>query len=190
MLSKSHFWKGKYTSWYPSVLVSSDLSPLYKTTCTINQYLCNILKPLKTTHLYVSEQSYKPSPFPHFWALFASIQPSCHNEGGGIPRWDEPEVPWLGVRDQKGPHAYTQLWFSGLGEIRLGEGRESRAVPISLWVFYDGKIKHMLMVEMPLLPSPLTPGESSCKTGFLMYVLRCGFGRNPPPLESETSAVT
>lgn len=94
----------------------------------------------------------------------------------------------MGVRDEKGSNASTQPRFSGLGEIRLGEGRERRAVPISLWAFYGGEIKYMLMVETSLLTSPLAPRESSCKTGFLTYVLRCGFGRNP--LESETSAIT
>lgn len=109
-------------------------------------------------------------------------------EGSLVTHKGELKKPGVGVHDQEGPNAYTQLWFSGLGEIRLGEGQERRAFPISLWAFYAGEIKYMLMVETSLLTSPLAPRESSCKTGFLMFVLRCGFGRNS--LESETSAIT
>lgn len=63
-----------------------------------------------------------------------------------------------------------------LGEIWLGEGRERRAVLISPWTFYEGEIKYMLMP----FPSAWAPRESSCRTGFLMFVFKMWFRKEPP----------
>lgn len=85
---------------------------------------------------------------------------------GGVTRRGKQEGPEWGSATRRESNANTEPWFSGLGEIRLGEGREWRVVPISLWAFYDGEIKYMLMVETSLLTSPWAPREGSCKIGF------------------------
>lgn len=100
-------------------------------------------------------------------------------EGASLVGASRRDREW-GSATRRESNADTQPWFSGLGEIRLGEGREWRAVPISLWAFYDGEIKYMLMVETSLLTSPWVPRESSCKTGFEMLCFNMWFRKEPP----------
>lgn len=167
--------------------VKTDLSPssTIPPTSLINTYAI-FFKSLRTPRFYFFKHSYK-LPLPHLQALgWISIS---RREG----RLRYPGA--LGTRRGAGknrPNADAQPYFSGLGEIWLGEGQEQRAGPISPWAFHDGEINYMLIMETVPLTFALAPRASSCNCFFFffvcVYVLRCGFQRNS--LESETSAVT